>query len=57
MKITLEMIHQELNGLTGREAASLLKLHQIHVNERQMRHYMTGKSTIPEVIYRARPIQ
>ena len=50
------MIHAELEragGLTGREAASLLKLHQVHINERQFRHYMTGKSVMPEAIYRA----
>ena len=56
MNPTLDMIHAELEragGLTGREAATLLKLHQVHINERQFRHYMTGKSVMPETIYRA----
>ena len=56
MTITLDMIHAELEragSLTGREAASLLKLRQIHINERQFRHYLTGRSTMPDVIYRA----
>jgi len=56
MTITLDMIHAELEragSLTGREAASLLKLRQIHINERQFRHYMTGKSVMPEPVFRA----
>jgi len=54
--VTLQMIHKQLSlagGLTGREAAELLKLKQVHINERQFRHYMTGHSTMPEPIYRA----
>ena len=50
------MIHEQLSiagGLTGREAAELLKLRQIHINERQFRHYLTGRSTMPEPIFRA----
>ena len=53
MKVTLQMIHETLGGLTGREAAELLKLHQVHVNERAMRHMMTGRSNMPDVIFRA----
>jgi len=54
--VTLQMIHEQMQlagGLTGREVASLLKLHQVHINERQMRHYMTARSTMPEPIFRA----
>lgn len=56
MQITLQMIHEQLSmvgGLTGREATDLLKLKQIHINERQFRHYLTGRSNMPEPIYRA----
>lgn len=56
MKVTLQMIHEQLSiagGLTGREAAELLKLRQIHINERQFRHYMTGRSAMPEPVYRS----
>ena len=63
MIITLESLHKELQragGLSGREAASLLKLHQLHnaqgqrLSERQFRHWMSGKSRIiPDAIYRA----
>jgi len=56
MIVTLKMIHEQLSlagGLTGREASELLKLKSIHINERQFRHYMTGRSTMPEPIYRA----
>ena len=56
MNPTLDMIHAELEragGLTGRETAALLKLHQVHINERQFRHYMTGKSVMPETVFRA----
>ena len=43
----------EKTGLGQREAARVLKLHQVNLNERQFRHYMTGKEECPEVVYRA----
>ncbi len=43
----------EQTGLGQREAARVLKLHQVKLNERQFRHYMTGKEECPEVVYRA----
>ena len=42
----------EQTGLGQREAARVLKLHQVKLNERQFRHYMTGKEEFPEVVYR-----
>ena len=53
MIITLDTIHELMDGLTGREAAKLLKLRQIHINERRFRHYLTGKSNMPETVFRA----
>lgn len=56
MIVTLQMIHEQLSlagGLTGREAAELLKLKQIHINERAFRHYLTGRSTMPAPVFRA----
>ncbi len=43
----------EQTGLGQREAARVLKLHQVKLNERQFRHYLTGKEECPEVVYRA----
>ena len=40
-------------GLGQREAARVLKLYEVNLNERQFRHYLTGKEECPEVIYRA----
>ncbi len=40
-------------GLGQREAARVLKLHQVNVNERQFRHYLAGNEDCPEVVYRA----
>ena len=53
MIITLDMIHQQTEGLSGREIHAALKLHQLHINERQMRHFMTGHSVMPEAVFRA----
>ena len=41
------------SGLGQREAARLLKLHQVKLSERQFRHYLSGKQECPEVVYRA----
>ncbi len=35
-------------GLGQREAARVLKLHQVKLNERKFRHYLTGKEECPE---------
>ncbi len=43
----------EQTGLGQREAARVLKLHQVKLNERQFRHYLSGKEECPEVVYRA----
>ena len=43
----------EQTGLGQREAARVLKLHQVKLNERQFRHYLSGKLECPEVVYRA----
>ena len=43
----------EQSGLGQREAARALKLYEVNLNERQFRHYLTGKEECPEVIYRA----
>ena len=43
----------EKTGLGQREAARVLKLHQVKLNERQIRHYLSGKLECPEVVYRA----
>ncbi len=43
----------EQTGLGQREAARVLKLHQVKVNERQFRHYLAGNEDCPEVVYRA----
>ena len=43
----------EQTGLGQRETARVLKLHQVKLNERQFRHYMTGKEECPEVVFRA----
>ncbi len=43
----------EQTGLGQREAARALKLHQVKLNERKFRHYLTGKHECPEVVYRA----
>jgi len=43
----------EKTGLGQREAARVLKLHQVKVNERQFRHYLAGNEDCPEVVYRA----
>ncbi len=43
----------EKTGLGQREAARVLKLHQVKLNERQFRHYLSGKQECPEVVYRA----
>lgn len=39
--------------IAQREAVRLLELNQIHINERQFRHYCTGREQCPSVIYRA----
>lgn len=39
--------------LGQREAARLLKLRQIKVNEREFRNYCTGKIQCPEAVYLA----
>ena len=41
------------SGLGQREVARVLKLHQVKLNERQFRHYLSGKEQCPEVVYRA----
>ena len=43
----------EQTGLGQREAARVLKLHQVKLNERQFRHYLSGKEECPDVVYRA----
>jgi len=43
----------EKTGLGQREAARVLKLHQVKLNERQFRHYLSGKLECPEIVYRA----
>ena len=43
----------EQTGLGQREAARVLKLYEVKLNERQFRHYMTGKEECPEIVYRA----
>ena len=43
----------EQTGLGQREAARLLKLHQVKLNERQFRHYLSGKEECPDVVFRA----
>ncbi len=43
----------EQTGLGQREAARVLKLHQVKLNERKFRHYLTGNEECPEVVYRA----
>ena len=43
----------EQTGLGQREAARVLKLYEVNLNERQFRHYLTGKEECPEVVYRA----
>ena len=43
----------EQTGLGQREAARRLKLHQVKLNERQFRHYLTGKEECPDVVFRA----
>jgi len=40
-------------GLGQREAARALRLHDVNINERQFRHYCTGKEQCPDVVYRA----
>ena len=41
------------SGLGQQEAVRALKLGQVKLNERQFRHYLTGKRDCPEVVYRA----
>jgi hypothetical protein len=57
MTITPAMLHALCARfdppLTGREVHALLKLHQVQINERQVRHYMTGKSQCPDSVFRA----
>ena len=43
----------EQTGLGQREAARVLKLYEVKLNERQFRYYLTGKEECPEVVYRA----
>ena len=43
----------EQTGLGQREAARVLKLHQVKLNERQFRHYLSGKEECPDVVFRA----
>ena len=43
----------EQTGLGQREAARVLKLYEVKLNERQFRHYLSGKEACPEVVYRA----
>ena len=43
----------EQTGLGQREAARVLKLYEVNLNERQFRHYLAGKEECPEVVYRA----
>ena len=43
----------EQAGLGQREAARVLKLYEVNLNERQFRHYLAGKEECPEVVYRA----
>ena len=40
-------------GLGQREAVRALRLHEVNLNERQFRHYCTGKEQCPGVVYRA----
>jgi len=55
MNITPDMLHQQLAraDIGSREAARLLNLRQIHINERQFRHYLSGRSSCPDVVFRA----
>lgn len=39
--------------LGQREAVRVLRLHEVNINERQFRHYCTGKEQCPDVVYRA----
>ena len=41
-------------GLGQREAARVLKKqYRVRINEREFRHYLTGRNVCPEVVYRA----
>lgn len=40
-------------GLGQREAVRTLRLYEVNLNERQFRHYCTGKEPCPDVVYRA----
>jgi len=42
----------ETADISQREATRLLNLHQVHINERQFRHYCTGREQCPDVVYR-----
>ena len=53
--ITPDMIRDQLAlaGISQRKAADLLRLRQVQINEREFRHYCTGRSNCPDVVYRA----
>ena len=58
MKVTLEMVRVELNllrdaGLSEREIARQLDLHQVHSNARSLRHWYSGKTQCRTVEYMA----
>ena len=55
MTPTVDQLRELLKqtGLGQREAARVLKLHQVKLNERQFRHYLAGNEDCPEVVYRA----
>ncbi len=55
MTPTIDQLRELLDqtGLGQREAARVLKLHQVKLNERQFRHYLSGNEECPEVVYRA----
>lgn len=40
-------------GLGSREAAKVLRMNQVGLNERQFRHYLSGRAPCPEIVYRA----
>ena len=57
MTPTVDQLRELLDqtGLGQREAARVLKKkYQIHsLNEREFRHYLTGRNECPEIVYRA----
>ena len=53
MKPTIKQVRQAFEPLTGREVSYLLRTWEVGINERKVRHIMSGNEDCPLVLYNA----